>query len=129
MIAPARHHVVVEPKNSTDFERLEDLGANAIGAARHALARTATLDGITAHDLRREFADLRKIVEDRSALTKDARHALHDLARLLRDRVDAETSPAVGPILEAILDCLTASDRVADLLAAERYIGRCRGIV
>lgn len=128
MIAPARHHLVLEQKPGTDFERLEDIGASAIAAARHAFARSQALDGNTAHALRRELAELRKIAEDRSALTKDARQHLHDLARLLQDRVEAGNSAALGPVLEALLDCLAASERVADLLAAERYIGRCRGI-
>lgn len=128
MIAPSRHHLVVEQKPGTDFERLEDIGASAIAAARHAFARSRALDGDTAYALRRELAELRKIAEDRSALTKDARQSLHDLARLLKDRADAETSPTLGPLLEAVIECLTAAERVADLLAAERYIGRCRGI-
>lgn len=128
MIAPSRHHLVVEQRPGTDFERLEDLGASAIAAARHAFARSQALDGETAHALRRELADLRKIAEDRSALTRDARQNLHDLARLQQDRADAGNAKALGPVLEAVLDCLTAAERVADLLAAERYIGRCRGI-
>ncbi|MDQ1900587.1 hypothetical protein RAH32_09030 [Paracoccus sp. WLY502] len=129
MIAPSRHQLLVEQKSATDFERLEDIGADAIAAARHAHARAQALDGDTAYALRRELDDLRKIAENRTALTKDARESLRGLAKNLRDRVDADTSPPIGPLLEAVIDCLTASERVADLLAAERHIGRCRGIV
>lgn len=128
MIAPSRHQFTVEQKPATDFERLEDTGANAIAAARHAHARAKSLDGDTAYALRRELADLGKIAEDRSALTKDARQNLHGLAQALKNRVDADNSAAVGPVLEALFEGLTASERVADLLAAERHIGRCRGI-
>lgn len=128
MIAPARHQLVLEQKPATDFERLEDIGASAIAAARHAFARAQALDGATALSLRRELADLRRIAEERSALGKDARQQLHDLARLLKDRADAGTSPAIGPVLEAVIECLAASERVADLLAAERHIGFCRGV-
>lgn len=128
MIAPSRHQLLVEQKPGTDFERLEDIGANAIAAARHAHARAKALDGDTAYALRRELDDLRRIAEDRSALTKNARDILHGLARVLKAQVDADTSPAVGPMLEAVIECLTASEKVADLLASERHIGRCRGI-
>ncbi|WP_136650217.1 hypothetical protein [Paracoccus aeridis] len=128
MIAPSRHQLVLEQKAGTDFERLEDIGASAIAAARHAVARSQALDGETAYALRRELAELRKIAEERSALAKNARENLHDLARLLKDRADTETSPAIGPLLEAVIECLAASERVADLLAAERHIGFCRGI-
>ena len=129
MIAPSRHQIALEPLPGTDFEQLEDLGADAIAAARAAYARSQALSGNTAVALRRELADLGKIVESRSALTADARASLHGLARALEGRVDAETSAAIGPVLEAVIASLTGSERVADLLAAERYIGRCRGIV
>lgn len=128
MIAPSRHQLTVEQTPATDFERLEDISANALLAARHAHARAKALDGNTAYALRRDLDDLRKIAEDRSALTKNARDMLHSLARSLKAQVDADNSAAVGPVLEALFECLTASERVADLLAAERYIGRCRGI-
>lgn len=123
MIAPTRHQLLLEQKPGTDFECLED-----IAAARHAHARAQALDGETAHALRHELDDLRKIAENRTALTKDARESLHSLVRLLKDRVDADTSAAIGPILETLFECLTASERAADLIAAERYICRCRGI-
>ncbi|WP_295046799.1 hypothetical protein [uncultured Paracoccus sp.] len=128
MIAPSRHQLTIEQRPSTDFEKLEDLGANAIAAARHAFARSAALDGATALELRRQIADLRRIAEDRSALTRASRDSLHELARLLKDRADADTAGVVGPVLSALLDCLASSERVADLLAAERHIGACRGI-
>ncbi|WP_134727157.1 hypothetical protein [Paracoccus luteus] len=128
MIAPSRHQLFIEQKPATDFERLEDIGANAIAAARHALARCGALDGDIAYALRREIADLRKIAEEGSALTKDARDSLHSLVLALKGRADADTATAIGPALEALIECITASERVADLLAAERHIGRCRGI-
>lgn len=128
MIAPACHHLVLEQKPATAFEGLEDIGATDIAAARHALPRSQALDGESAFALRRELAELRGIAEDRSALTTNARQHLHDLARLLKDRVETGNSAAIGALLEALLECLTASEQVADLLAAERHIGRCRGI-
>lgn len=113
----------------TDFEQLEDLGADPIAAARIAHARSQGLSGTIAVALRRELADLARIAENRSALTAEARAILHGLARALKARVDAEASASIGPVLEAIIASLAGSERVADLLAAERYIGRCRGIV
>lgn len=129
MIAPARHQVQLEQSPATDFERLEDIGASAIWASRIALASADALDGNTAHALRRELAELRKIVDDRSALSNNARQSLQNLALGLQARLNAESVEAVGSVLKAVIDCVTASERVADLLAAERHIGRCRGIV
>lgn len=128
MIAPSRHQLMIDQKPATDFEKLEDLGADAIAAARHAHARSAAHDGVMALELRRQIADLRRIAEDRSALTRASRDSLHELVRLLRDRANADTAGAIGPVLEALLECLVASERVADLLAAERHVGACRGI-
>ena len=75
MIAPSRHQLVLEQKAGTDFERLEDIGASAIAAARHAVARSQALDGETAYALRRELAELRKIAEERSGLRVHADEA------------------------------------------------------
>lgn len=129
MIAPARHQVQLEQAPATDFERLEDIGAAAIAASRCALACVEELDGDTAHALRREIGELRKIVENRSALSNNARQSLRSLALALQARLNVDSVDALGPVLEAVIDCLTASERVADLLAAERHIGRCRGLV
>ena len=97
MIAPARHQVQLEQSPATDFERLEDIGASAIWASRIALASADALDGNTAHALRREIAELRKIVDDRSALAKNARQSLQNLALGLQARLNAESVEAVGP--------------------------------
>lgn len=96
--------------------------------SRRALAGAEELDGNTAHALRRELGELRKIVDDRSALSNNARQCLQNPALALQVRFNADTADVVGSVLEAVIDCLTASKRVADLLAAERHIGRCRGI-
>ncbi|HHX88292.1 MAG TPA: hypothetical protein GX700_00745 [Paracoccus sp.] len=122
MIGPTCHHAP-----ATDFERLEDIGASAICASRHALACAVKLDADTTHALACEIAELRRIVDERAALSGNARESLQRLADALRARLRAESSEAIGPVLEAIADCLTASERVADLLAARQHVGRWRG--
>lgn len=126
MIAPARYDVQLHHAPATDFDRLEDIGAAAICASRQALACTAKLDGDTAHALRREIVELRKIVDERAALSCDAQQSLQRLAHGLQARRSAESSEAAGPVLEAIADCLAASERVADLLAAREHVARWR---
>lgn len=129
MIAPARYHVQLHQAPATDFERLEDIGAAAICASRQALACAMNLDDDTAHALGCEIAELRKIVDERAALSGDARQSLQRLVHALQARLSAESSGAVGPLLEAVADCLAASERVADLLAARQHVARWRGNV
>lgn len=124
----SRHHVILEQRPGTDFERIEDIGADAIRAARKALRWCDLITGQAAHHLRRELVDLRKIVECRSAMTRDARISL----RAFRDQLMAQgqggPDTPLGPLVTALDDAITASERVADLLAAERHVGLCRGI-
>lgn len=127
MMISNKHHLTIETR-ATDFERVEDIGADAIRATRTALEWCSRLSGDEAHDFRREIADLRQIVERRSALTRDGRHSLRAFRTILlaqgQDGPDATPSPLVAALSQAF----AGSERVADLVAAERHVGHCRGI-
>ncbi|WP_299847940.1 hypothetical protein [uncultured Paracoccus sp.] len=123
----SRHHVILESK-VTDFERIEDIGADAIRATRRALDWCDLISGDAAVQLRRELADLRDIVERRSAMTRDARVSLRAFRDALMAQGQGGPDTALAPLVSALHDAITASERVADLLASERHIGRCRGI-
>ena len=127
MLNGNRLNVSLDQKPATDFERLEDIGADAIRSARRAHAWCVQLYGDTATALAREIAELRGIVERRSALTVDGRTGMRLLRDALLDREDG-VDIAVTKILADLHDAISASERVADLLAAERYVGHCRGI-
>lgn len=114
---------------SSDFDRIEDIGANALAHARQALT---LLPGLytEAHNALAVVTDrIAAQVAKRRLLTEDARldleTAVDTCARLLADNGDDAVVAAVGEQLQEALD---ASHRVADLLAAEESIGWHRGI-
>lgn len=114
---------------STDFNRLEDLAADA---TKHARAALSLQDGLftEAHNtLAKDMARLTGAVSARRLLTDDARGALEAIVahcdRLLAEHGDDTVVEALQLQAQAALD---ASHRVADLLAAEDSIGHFRGI-
>lgn len=123
----SRHRVILESK-ATDFERIEDIGADAIRATRRALDWCDLVSGDAAVQLRRELADLRDIVERRSAMTLDARVSLRAFRDALMAQGQGGPDTALAPLVSALHEAIEASERVADLLASERHIGHCRGI-
>ena len=127
MIAPARHHVTLETIG-TDFERLEDIGADALLAARNAWDLIGTLPGEIAVELKREIADLRKIVESDAMLTETSRHLLRDLIRRLEDLQEGIEPSLYHPLIDCLRGAVRQSQRVADLITAERHVGRARGL-
>lgn len=127
MIAPARHHVTLETVGS-DFERIEVIGADALFAARNAWNLIGNLPGEIAVELKREIVDLRWIVEADAMLAETSRNLLRDLIRLLEDRRE-RTDPALHhPLIDCLHDAVRQSQRVADLIAAERHVGRARDL-
>ena len=122
MIASSRHQAAVEMRQS-DFERIEEIGADAMEAARQALDALLRVESLP---MLRAVDDLRRIVADRSALSQTARHLIGDALVALRELAPGD--PRIGSAHENLVRCLRFSERVADLLAAERHIGFCRGI-
>ena len=128
MMMSNKHHVILDQRPETDFERIEDIGADAIRATRRALDWCDLITGDAAVQLRRELADLRDTVKRRSAMTRDARVSLRGFRDTLQAQGQGGPDTALGPLVAALHDAIEASERVADLLASERHIGRCRGI-
>ena len=123
----SRYHVMLETK-VTDFERIEVIGADALLAARNAWSAIRALPTDLAVELHRKIEDLRKIVETNAMLKDSSRHLVSDLIRLLEARRnEIDPSLQVG-IFDQLRAELRHSQRVADLITAERHVGRARGI-
>lgn len=108
-----------------DLDRIEEIGADAMEAARQALSQMVL---ISDPQLMRSSRDLDKIVADRSALTQTSRLLIGDALAVLRPLIEADATGRIGIAYDHLARCLSRSERVADLLAAERYVGFCRGI-
>lgn len=126
MIAPARHHVIVEQITS-DFERIEVIGAEALRAARGAWASIGDLPTDVAVELNREIGDLRQIVETSAMLKQESRHLIGILLRQLEDRRERIEVERQYPLFGHLHEAVKHSQRVADLITAERHVGRARG--
>mgnify|MGYP001568421474 CR=1 FL=1 len=121
------HHVTLETKAS-DFEGIEVIGADALLAARIALDWIGDLPTEIAVDLNRKIQGLRQIVESNAMLRDTSRHLVGDLIRHLEARHhEIDPSLQVG-IFDQLRAALRHSQRVADLITAERHVGRARGI-
>lgn len=121
------HHVTLELQ-ATDFERIEVIGADALLAARIALDWIGDLPTEIAVDLHRKIEALRQIVETSAMLKDTSRHLVSDLIRHLEARHhEIDPSLQVG-IFDQLRAALRQSQRVADLITAERHVGRSRGI-
>lgn len=121
-----RHHVIIEQMTS-DFERIEVIGADALRAARSAWASIGDLPTEVAVELRREILDLRKIVETSAMLKEESRHLIGSLLRQLDDRQERIDVVLRYPLFGHLQEAVKHSQRVADLVTAERHIGKARG--
>lgn len=122
-----RYHVILESK-ATDFERIEVIGADALLAARIALDWIGDLPTDLSVELHRKIGALRQIVETNAMLKDTSRHLVGDLIRQLEARHnEIDQSLHVG-IFDQLRTALRHSQRVADLITAERHVGRARGI-
>jgi hypothetical protein len=121
--------VVYQPDlDRPDFERLEDIGADAIAAARSALETTGRLPHALFKPVERQLAALTEAVDRRRVLSEDYRCALADMLRALaKVEVGDDEAEIHDQVSRALRDALNLSHRVADLLAAEKDIGWQRG--
>lgn len=129
---PANTHRVVHflPEHRpTDFARIEDIAADAILHARMALSLQSGLYTDAYNTLAAPMMRMTAHVVARRLLTDDARAALGDIVsqceHLLQSNGDDTVLEAIQLQAQTALD---ASNRVADLLAAEVSVGRFRGI-
>lgn len=114
---------------STDFDRVEDIGADALGAAREALLAIEALPYPLFKPIQSQTRALRDAVLDRKVLNDRFRDTVVDLQRALAGaEVDEGSHAAVEQIIKRLREALRASHRVSDLLAAEQEIGFHRGI-
>ena len=127
MITANKHHVTLETKTS-DFERIEVIGADALLAARNALDSIGDLPTDISVELHRKIEGLRQIVETNAMLQGTSRHLVSDLLRQLEARREQIDRSHQFGIFDHLCTALRHSQRVADLITAERHIGRSRGI-
>lgn len=112
----------------SDFARIEDIGADAISAARTALAQLGTLPTTLFNRLAPHLVTFGEAVERRRVLNEEFRRTLADMLRTLEGAdVDSEDAHPHDLVCRALRDALDLSHRVADLLAAEKDIGWHRG--
>lgn len=128
--AGTSHRVVhFFPEATSDFDRVEDLLADALGAAREAVSMGHRLDYGSFKPVQRWLEDIQKQVDLGRLLNDDFRRAAGAVVDSLREN---QPSPDAGDAQEAMLDRLAdavrLSYRVSDLLAAEKDIGWHRGI-
>lgn len=106
-----------------DFGRIEDLLADGLSKVRLALKRMQEIGGDHVLALQPAEHALRQALEKRRLLTSDMRHAI---ARWCQDAHRAirlhGPDPVVASVRGLLDDALAASDRVLDLLAAEREL-------
>lgn len=127
MKVDARYHVMLE-MTASDFERFEVIGADALLSARNAWDAISDLPTDIAVDLHRKIEDLRQIVEINAMLKEASRHLISDLLRQLEARREHIERSRQFAIFDHLSTALRQSQRVADLITAERHVGRSRGI-
>ncbi len=112
-----------------DFERLEDICADAVAAARTAFEATDRLPHPLFKLIERPLATLAEAVSRRRVLSDDYRFALGDMLRALAAAEIGDAEADLHYLLcTALRDALNLSNRVSDLLAAEKDIGWQRGM-
>lgn len=119
----------LQPTERDDFDRLEELTADGLQAARKALEDITNLqvqfDGATISNL----AELRQAVEKRRLLNDRFVDAATALRTQLADMEHLEACPEVfDRIAQELRQAIALSNRVRDLLSAERDVGWHRGI-
>ncbi|SMP37186.1 hypothetical protein [Shimia sagamensis] len=116
-------------QSQSDFDRLEDMTADGLAAARRALCAMKHWQNPTNRALLAEVAELTNSVAKRRLLNDrfcDAASAV--IAHMSHGCFEAEPGADAGQITHDLNQALHLSNRVRDLLAAERDVGWHRGM-
>ncbi|MBB4212837.1 hypothetical protein EV659_1216 [Rhodothalassium salexigens DSM 2132] len=111
-----------------DFDRVEDIAADALADARAAIEVLRGLPYDHFKPLQPRLERLADRVARRKALDDEFRTTCETLLRdLARIDPDDTTARSLDHAMRLLREALNTSHRIADLLAAERDIGRTRG--
>ena len=117
------------PEAASDFERVEDLLADALGSAREAVSMGHQLDYECFKPVQRWLEHIQKQIDLGRLLNDDFRRPAGAVVASLREnRPSAEACDAHEAMRDRLVRAVQLSHRVSDLLAAERDIGWHRGI-
>ena len=122
------HRMVLfhDQKMHADFERMEDILADAARHVRVALEAIALLPYDSYKPVQGWISELTKAAEKQRFLTEGFRHAAQSALRELA-KLDPEQSPGgIDRTMRHLRDALEASHRVSDLLAADQEISKHR---
>lgn len=112
-----------------DFDRIEDLTADAIAAARMAQTQLEQLPHAILKPVDGLIRTITSAVEQRSVLNDEFRNAAACIVQHLAGQdCSDEYADDLDLTMRYLRNALNLSHRVQDLLAAEREIGRYRGI-
>lgn len=118
------HRIFLHDSDRDDFERLEDLVADGLGALRGAIAAMRDLPGALALALDAAERGLRQEAEKRRLLSATCRTAIERwLDEAGRRAGPLAGDPVLARISHGLSEALAISDRALDLIAAERDIG------
>jgi hypothetical protein len=124
------HRVVLffPEQSRDDFDRLEELTANGLRAARNALRLLQELKLPGDRALHANIAEFGEALEQRRLLNDQFRTiAASLLQRLGLQDPDEGTTETLDQIMRDLQEALSLSHRVSDLLASERDVGWHRG--
>ncbi len=115
----------LQPTPRDDFDRLEELTADGIRSARKALEDLTSLAIQFDRSTMANLAELQQAIEKRRLLNDRFVDAATELCAQLSDAPHADPCAEIASDLK---QAISLSNRVRDLLAAERDVGWHRGI-
>lgn len=114
----------------SDIERLDDLAADAVEMTREALSLTPGFDTPTHNALHGNVSAIERHAARRHMLgdtcQADLDGCIEAVCKILE--IDGTEDSVLVSFLALLREVLNRSHRVSDLIAAEREIGRMRGI-
>ncbi len=119
----------LQPTDRDDFDRLEELTADGLQAARKALEDLTSLTMQLDRTATANLTELRQAVEKRRLLNDRFVDAATDLRTQIGGMEHREDcAEIIERVEQELKQAIALSNRVRDLLAAERDVGWHRGI-